>query len=67
MHHANDWGFLDKIRSRYPSCKKNPATVPFPDEIESLWNQRKRTEAPYLKSVVIIALFTGFKKKELLN
>lgn len=67
---AIDWGFLDKnpVKGIRLGKEKPRERFLFPDEIAKLVEScGKERMAPYLKSVVIIALFTGLRKKELLN
>jgi integrase len=67
---AIDWGFLVKNPVKGVKLGKEKPRERFlsPDEIGKLVEAcGKERMAPHLKSTVIIALFTGLRKKELLN
>jgi integrase len=67
---AIDWGFLIKNPVKGVKLGKEKARERFlfPEEIGKLIEScGKERMASYLKSVVIIALYTGLRKKELLN
>ena len=67
---AIDWGFLDKNPVKGVKLGKEKPRERFlnPEEIALLVEScGKEPAAPYLKSLVIIALLTGLRKKELLN
>ena len=67
---AVDWGFLIKNPVKGVKLGKEKPRERFlsPEEIGKLVEAcGKEPMAPYLRSVVIIALFTGLRKNELLN
>ncbi len=67
---AIDWGFPMKNPVKGVKLGKEKPRERFlaPEEIGKLIEAcRKERQAPYLNSVVIIALFTGMRKKELLT
>jgi integrase len=67
---AIDWGFLVKNPVKGVKLGREKARERFlnPEEISKLIEScGKEPAAPYLKSAVIIALFTGLRKTELLN
>lgn len=70
MTKAIEWGFLSKNPVKGIKLGRERARERFlqPEEIGKLIEScSKEPMAPYLKSVVIIALFTGLRKKELLS
>ena len=70
MTKAIDWGFLAKNPVKGIKLGREKPRERFlqPDEISKLIEScGKESMAPYLRSVVVIALFTGLRKKELLN
>ncbi len=67
---AIDWGFLEKnpVKGVRLGKEKPRERFLFPEEIAKLVESCGREPmAPYLRSVVVIALFTGLRKKELLS
>jgi len=67
---AIDWGFLIKNPVKGIKLAREKARIRFltAEEISRLVEAcGKERKAPYLRSVVILALFTGLRKMELLN